>query len=38
MSKHLSLHDQATEFLLYTAPNGAIKVQVLLSNESIWLT
>ncbi|OAI10249.1 virulence RhuM family protein [Methylomonas methanica] len=38
MSKHLSLQDQATEFLLYTAPNGAIKVEVLLSNESIWLT
>ncbi|MDP3664947.1 MAG: hypothetical protein U1D41_14125 [Nitrosomonas sp.] len=38
MSKHLSLQDQAMEFLLYTAPNGAIKVEVLLSNESIWLT
>ena len=35
---NLSLQDQATEFLLYTAPNGAIKVEVLLSNESIWLT
>lgn len=38
MSKHLSLSDQTTEFLLYTAPNGAIKVEVLLSNETIWLT
>lgn len=39
MSKHnLTLQDQTTEFLLYTAPNGAIKVEVLLSNESIWLT
>jgi len=38
MSKQLSLQDQTTEFLLYTAPNGAIKVEVLLSNESIWLT
>lgn len=39
MSKsQLSLTDQATEFLLYTAPNGAIKVEVLLSNENIWLT
>ncbi len=35
---NLSLQDQTTEFLLYTAPNGAIKVEVLLSNESIWLT
>jgi hypothetical protein len=39
MSKNqLSLRDQTTEFLLYTAANGAIKVEVLLSNESIWLT
>jgi hypothetical protein len=39
MSKNnLTLHDQTTEFLLYTAPNGTVKVEVLLSNESIWLT
>ena len=35
---NLSMQDQTTEFLLYTAPNGSIKVEVLLSNESIWLT
>lgn len=39
MSKSQPSHmDQATEFLLYTAPNGAVKVEVLLSNENIWLT
>ena len=38
MSKPLTLRDQTTEFLLYTAPNGAIKVEVLLSSETIWLT
>ena len=39
MPKHNpTLRDQTTEFLLYTAPNGAIKVEVLLSNETIWLT
>jgi hypothetical protein len=32
------LSDQTTEFLLYTAPNGAVKVEVLLSAETIWLT
>lgn len=38
MSQHqLTLRDETTEFLLYTAPNGAIKVEVLLSNETIWL-
>ena len=35
---NLTLRDETTEFLLYTAPNGAIKVEVLLSNETIWLT
>lgn len=38
MTKHLSLQDQTTEFLLYTAPNGQIKVEVLLNDETIWLT
>ena len=38
MSKQLTLQDQTTEFLLYTGPDGAIKVEVLLSNETIWLT
>jgi len=39
MSKHhVTLQDQATEFLLYTAPNGTIKVEVLLRHETIWLT
>lgn len=33
----LSLQNQASDFLLYTAPSGAVKVEVLLSNETIWL-
>jgi hypothetical protein len=35
---NLTLQNQTTEFLRYTTPNGAIKVEALLSNESIWLT
>ncbi len=35
---NLSLQDQTTEFLLYTAPNGEVKIEVLLSNETLWLT
>jgi hypothetical protein len=35
---NLTLQDQTTEFLLYTAPNGAVKVEVLLSGETLWLT
>ena len=39
MPKHqLTLRDQPTEFLLYTAPNGAVKVEVLLAGETLWLT
>lgn len=36
--KELSLQDQTTEFWLYTAPSGEVKVEVLLNNETIWLT
>lgn len=36
--KELGLQDQATEFWLYTAPNGEVKVEALLNNETIWLT
>ena len=35
---NLSLQDQTSEFLLYTAPNGEVKIEVLLSGETIWLT
>lgn len=38
MTNPVSLRDQTTEFLLYTAPNGTIKVEVLLGDETIWLT
>lgn len=27
-----------TEFLLYTAPNGKVRVEIYLHNENIWLT
>ena len=27
-----------TEFLLYTAPNGKVKVEIFLRDENIWLT
>lgn len=36
--KELSMQDQTTEFWLYTAPSGEVKVEVLLNNETIWLT
>lgn len=30
--------DELSDFLLYTAPDGAVKVEVVLQNESVWLT
>ena len=38
MTNHLSLNDRTTEFLLYTTPGGQIKVELLLNNETLWLT
>jgi hypothetical protein len=36
--KPLSIRDEMSEFLLYTSPGGEVKVEVLLGDESIWLT
>jgi len=30
--------DELTEFLLYTAPDGQVKVECILHDETIWLT
>lgn len=27
-----------SQFILYTAPNGAVRVEVILKNETVWLT
>lgn len=36
--KELKPKDEITEFLLYKSPNGDIKVEVFLHNETVWLT
>ena len=33
----LSIRDESTEFLLYTSPDGEVRVEVFLHNENIWL-
>jgi hypothetical protein len=38
MNNKLKLKDELTEFLLYTTPNGDIKVEVILNDETVWLT
>ena len=34
----LTVQNETTEFLLYTAPEGGVQVEVILNNETIWLT
>jgi hypothetical protein len=36
--KALVANDNFTEFLLYTTPNGKVKVEIFLHDENIWLT
>lgn len=38
MKNKLTIKDKLTEFLLYTTPNGDIKVEIFFHNENIWLT
>ncbi len=38
MKNEIKLKDEMTEFLLYTAPSGEIKVEAFLHNETIWLS
>ncbi len=36
--KHVIPNNSFTEFLLYTTPNGKVKVEIFLRNETVWLT
>jgi hypothetical protein len=36
--RRLTVLDEATDFLLYTAPDGQVKVECVLRDETIWLT
>ena len=36
--KKITPNNSFTEFLLYTTPNGKVKVEIFLRNENIWLT
>ena len=38
MAKKITTKDTLTDFLLYTAPSGDIKIEAFLHNENIWLT
>jgi hypothetical protein len=36
--KQIAIKEGLTEFLLYTTPNGKVKIEIYLQNETIWLT
>ncbi len=36
--KELATKDKTAEFLLYTTPNGKVKVEIFLHHENLWLT
>jgi hypothetical protein len=37
-NKQIAKQNVFTEFLLYTTPNGKVKVEIFLRDENIWLT
>jgi len=37
-TKALTIKDELTEFLLYTTPNGDVKVEIFIHNETVWLS
>lgn len=37
-NKQIAKQNTFTEFLLYTTPNGNVKVEIFLRDENIWLT
>lgn len=36
--RRLTVNDEVTDFLLYTAPDGQVKVEYILHDETLWLT
>ena len=38
MAKKKTATEGFNEILLYTTPNGKVKVEIYLQNETIWLT
>jgi hypothetical protein len=36
--KLLKPSDELSEFLLYTAPDGNVKIEIFVQNETVWLT
>lgn len=38
IKRKVQLTDELSDFLLFTSPQGDIKVEAILSKETVWLT
>ena len=36
-NKVLSVKDELTEFIMYTTPDGNVKVEIFVHKETVWL-
>ena len=36
--KQITIQDEITDFLLYTTPDGDVRVEIFFHNENVWLT
>lgn len=36
--KHIKPSDELSDFILYTAPGGEVKIEIYVQNETVWLT
>ncbi|MGO3285875.1 MAG: virulence RhuM family protein, partial [Mesonia sp.] len=36
--KNIKPSDELSDFILYTAPSGEVRIEIYLQNETIWLT
>lgn len=37
-NKNIKPSDELTDFILYTAPSGEVKIEIYVQNETVWLT
>ena len=37
-NKKIVPSDKLSEFILYTAPSGEVKIEIYVQNETVWLT
>lgn len=36
--KNIKPSDELSDFILYTAPNGEVRIEIFVQNETVWLT